>query len=114
VDPKSAAIRTRMTVETAKQIVLRRARTAPGNCPFCGAAVELVVLAKDGVGESVTLRQIQSWFGHQEFHFWKNPLGYTEICLPSLFECLEQSDIRNPGFRKDFLNPIKEKDHEDE
>jgi hypothetical protein len=113
MEPKMAALRSRITVETANQLVLRRAKTVPGSCPFCRADVELVVLENDVAGEPVILPQIQEWFSKKELHFWRNALGLTEICLRSLFRCLERSDLSGTArSQRDPLGLSRRDDHE--
>jgi hypothetical protein len=107
------SVRTRITVETAKQLVLRHARTVPGSCPYCHADVELVVLENDVAREPVVPPQIQEGFCNKELHFWRNARGLTEICLPSLFQCLEQSDLSGTTrSQKDSLDLSRRDDHE--
>jgi hypothetical protein len=115
MEPKVAALQTRITVETARQLVLRRARTVPGSCPVCHAEVELVVLENDAVGEPVILPQIQEWFSKKELHFWRNAVGLTEICLRSLFQCLERSDLSGTGrSERDSLDLSRRDEYENE
>jgi hypothetical protein len=85
---------TRITVETETLLVIRRAKSDLAWCPECRAEVDAITLDNDSLAEPVTAAQIQEWLGISKLHFWRPANGPSQICLPSLFRCLELDNVQ--------------------
>lgn len=94
MDPAAAAKTLRFTVETESKVILRRARTVLGWCPFCRAEVDVIALHDDNGLQQITAAQLQECLRTGSLHSWKNDHGLAEICLPSLFLCLELDELQ--------------------
>jgi hypothetical protein len=85
---------TRITVETETQLVIRRAKAISAWCPGCRAEVDVIALDNDSLAGSITAAQIQELLGTDKLHFWQTANGSTQICLISLFRCLESGEVQ--------------------
>jgi hypothetical protein len=94
MEPAVMTKTTRITVETETQLVIRRAKAISAWCPGCRAEVDAIALDNDSLAASITAAQIQELLGTNKLHFWQTANGATQICLISLFRCLESGEVQ--------------------
>jgi hypothetical protein len=102
---QSVTVRTtRITIETETLLVIRRAKAELVWCPGCLAEVEVIPLDNDSLSEPVTAAQIRQWLATSKLHYWQTASGPAQICLTSLFRCLELDEVQQ--FWSSHQNPI--------
>ena len=83
-----AAKTTRITVETERLIVVRRAKATLAWCPDCRAEVDVITLDHDSFIEPATAAQIDAWQSTGKLHLWQPAHGLARICVTSLLQCV--------------------------
>ena len=78
---------TKITIETEGMLVVRRGRTVMRWCPKCQAEVEVMLCAD--TSEAQLLGGIRS----ASLHVWRPAGGSIQICLPSLLQLSEASEV---------------------
>jgi len=91
----------RITVETDTVMVVRRAKTACGWCPQCGAEVEVITLDNAGATEPAATAQLQEWLSTDKLHIWQIADGPAQICLASLLKCIELDGVPRTRITKE-------------
>lgn len=75
---------TRITIETERTLIVRRANPVRAWCKRCSAEVDTVVLDAAGVLAQLDRTTIQGWREGEELHATRKPDGSARICLESL------------------------------
>jgi len=88
---------TRITIETERILVVRRAEQVAGWCPICCRQGEFILLDNAALMEPVLAAQINEWHGTGKLHLLLEENGSTRICLASLLCCFELDG--NSGIR---------------
>ena len=109
MDLAATAKTLRITVETESRVILRRAKTVLGWCPFCRVEVDVIALRDDNALQQITAAQLQEYLRTSSLHAWQNNHGLAEICLPSLFLCLELDEFQRICRVQATPNPSRRK-----
>ena len=88
---------TRITVETERMLIIRRAEQAAGWCDLCRRQGEFILIDNAALTDPAAAFQINAWLQTGKLHMWKEENGPARICLASLLYCFEL-DV-NSGIR---------------
>lgn len=80
---------TRITVETERTLIVRRAEHLVGWCPFCNREGEYILLDNAALVELTVGVRIQELREAGRLHLWQQEDGLTRVCLASLLCCFE-------------------------
>ena len=94
---------TRITIETESTLIVRKGRTVVTWCPECQAEVP-VMLCEDS-----SLIRLLGGFISNPLHMWHAAGSSTLICLPSLLQVSQPSNVQSPHI-PDESSPEKEND----
>jgi hypothetical protein len=83
---------TRITVETEKLMIIRRARAVLAWCPDCRSEVQVIRLDDNDLGEPVPATQLHELLGTGKTHFWQPASGPAQICVSSLLQSFESAE----------------------
>jgi hypothetical protein len=81
---------TKITIETEGMLVVRQGRTVVTWCPKCQAEVE-VMLCDDS-----SITQLLGGIHAGSLHVWRPAGSSTQICLPSLLQLSQSSEVQQP------------------
>ena len=86
-------MKTRITLETEKLVIIHKGMTVPIWCPECGAEVEAITLDD---ASHIQLRSCSS-----RLHVFYEPDGPARMCLPSLLHSFELEGIPKSQIAKE-------------
>ena len=86
-------VKTRITLETEKLVIIHKGMTVPVWCPECGAKVEAITLDDAS--------QIQPGSRANGLNVFHEPNGLARICLPSLLHSFELEGIPKSQIAKE-------------
>lgn len=79
---------TKITIETGSMLVVRQSRTVVTWCPHCRAEVEVME------SDDTSITQLLGGLRAGLVHIWR-PIGSsTQICLPSLLQLSQASEVQ--------------------
>lgn len=96
---------TRITIETESLLVVRKDKTIVSWCPACCAAVEVMMLEGESLGEDIPSAHLGDWLANGMLHLWRPGGGSAQICLPSLLQCFGSEAV--PGLDRPKTEPKK-------
>jgi hypothetical protein len=79
---------TKITIETEAMLVVRQGRTVVTWCPKCQAEVEVMLC------EDTSLVHLLGGVRAGSLHVWRPEDSSTRICLPSLLQLSEPSEVQ--------------------
>jgi hypothetical protein len=83
---------TKITIETEGILAVRQGRTVVTWCPECQAEVEVMLC------EDPALGQLLDGLRGALLHVYRPPGSSTQICLPSLMQVSQSSEVQQPHF----------------
>ena len=83
---------TKITIETEGVLAIRQSRTVVAWCPECQAEVEVLRL------EDASLLQLLAGLRGGLLHVSRQPGSSTQICLPSLMQLSQSSEVQQTHF----------------
>ncbi len=81
---------TKITIETEGMLIVRLGRTVVAWCPECHAEVEVML------SDDTSLAQLLGGIRAGSLHVWRPPGSSTQICLPSLLQVSQSSEVQQP------------------
>ena len=85
--------RTEISIETHRQLVIRRRKdSALAWCPECAAQVKMVTPEEAAIVACVSSRTIYRWVEIHKLHFSETSEGLLLICIDSVLPCSEVLD----------------------
>ena len=90
--PRAAMITrtTKITIETEGTLVVRHGGTVLAWCPECQAEVEVMLC------EDTSVAQLLGGIRAGSLHVWRPSGCSTQICLPSLLQLSQPSEVQQP------------------
>jgi DNA-binding transcriptional regulator YdaS (Cro superfamily) len=79
----------RITIETERHFVIRRATSARVWCEPCAAEVDMVPLESAAEAAQVDMKTIQHLLDHEKLHL-SQPSGRVQVCLNSLLKSISK------------------------
>jgi len=80
---------TKITIETEAMLVVHHGRTVMTWCPKCQAEVEVMLC------EDTSVAQLLGGMHAGSLHVWRPADSSTLICLPSLLQLSQPSEVRH-------------------
>ncbi len=81
---------TKITIETDGMLVVRQGRTVVTWCPECNAEVETMLC------DDAFLAQLLAGIHAGSLHVWRPADSTTQVCLPSLLQFSQSSEVHQP------------------
>ena len=81
---------TKITIETEGMLIVRQGRTVAAWCPECHAEVEVMLC------DDTSLAQLLGGMRAGSLHVWRPAGSSTQICLPSLLQVSQSSEVQQP------------------
>ena len=94
---------TKITVETERTLIVRRAELVVGSCPLCNRQEEFIQLDDAAFLEPALAVQIKEWREAGRLHLWQKENGLTRICVASLLCCFELDGNSGTRIAKEAL-----------
>jgi len=82
----------RITIETERRFVIRRATSGQAWCELCAAEVDMVPLESAAEVAQVDVKTIQLLLDHEKLHLLK-PSGRVQVCLNSLLKSISKKSL---------------------
>jgi len=79
---------TKITIETESVLIVRHHRMVVTWCPKCQAEVEVMLC------DDTSVAQLLGGIRANSLHIWRSVGSSTQICLPSLFQFSQPSEVQ--------------------